>query len=72
MPSSPTDPAFWQGRATEARTAAAEMSDPLSCTAMLALAARYERLANRIARGSDFFATAGIQIEEQIDGRSED
>jgi hypothetical protein len=53
------DPGFWQGRAIEAREAAARMSDELSRTAMLALAARYERIANRIVRGVDIFGLAG-------------
>jgi hypothetical protein len=48
MPSPPDDPVFWHGRASEARAAAAQMSDPLSRAAMLSLAARYERLASRI------------------------
>ena len=45
MLSPPDDPAFWHGRAAEARAAATQMSDPLSRTAMFALVARYERLA---------------------------
>jgi hypothetical protein len=35
------------------------MSDPLSRAAMLALAARYERLANRIEVGDNIFNGAG-------------
>ena len=52
------DPEFWRGRAIEARSAAAQMSDELSRTAMLALAARYERIAYRILRGLDIFRSA--------------
>jgi hypothetical protein len=59
MPSPPDDPVFWHGRASEARAAAAQMSDPLSRAAMLALAARYERLANRIEAGDNIFNGAG-------------
>jgi hypothetical protein len=57
--SSVHDPDFWQGRAIEARAVAARMSDELSRTAMLALAARYERIATRIVRGLDIFGSAG-------------
>jgi hypothetical protein len=57
--SSVHDPEFWRGRAIEARAIAARMSDELSRTAMLALAARYERIANRIVRGVDIFGAAG-------------
>jgi hypothetical protein len=53
------DPAFWRGRAAEARAVAAQMSDPLSRSAMFALAARYERLANRMATGAGVFGSAG-------------
>jgi hypothetical protein len=59
MPSPPDDPAFWHGRAAEARAAATQMSDPLSRTAMFALAARYERLGNRIEAGDNIFNGAG-------------
>jgi len=59
MPSPPDNPAFWQGRAAEARAAATQMSDQLSRTAMLALAARYERLANRIEAGDNILNSAG-------------
>ncbi len=58
MSSPAHDPAFWQGRAAEARATAEQMTDPLSRTAMLALAARYERLASRILRGNDVFSRA--------------
>jgi len=57
-PSSIHDPAFWEGRAIEARETALRMSDELSRTAMLALAARYERIANRIVRGLNIFGPA--------------
>jgi hypothetical protein len=50
------DPEFWRGRAIEARAVATGMSDELSRTTMLALAARYERLANRTARGIKVWA----------------
>ena len=66
MPSSANDAAFWSCRAAEARAVAAQMTDPLSRTAMLALAARYERLANRVAIGLDTFGKAestGLAIE---------
>jgi hypothetical protein len=39
--------------------AATQMSDPLSRTAMFALAARYERLGNRIEAGDNIFNGAG-------------
>ena len=58
MPSPPNDPAFWQRRAAEARAAAMHMRDPLCRSAMLALAARYDRLADRIVRGGNIFGTA--------------
>ena len=45
-------PKFWRARAFEARAVAARMSDELSRTAMLALAARYDRLANRVSTRS--------------------
>jgi hypothetical protein len=48
MQSPPYDPAFWHGRAAEARAAATQMGDQLPRTAMRVLAARYERLASRI------------------------
>jgi hypothetical protein len=56
---------FWSCRAAEARAAAAQMSDELSRNAMLALAARYERLANRATGGDVFGAnrSAGVDIE---------
>jgi hypothetical protein len=57
--SSVNDPEFWRGRAIEARAVAARMSDQLSRTTMLALAARYDRLANRIARGIEVLGTTG-------------
>ena len=57
--SSVHDPEFWRGRAIEARAVAARMSDELSRTAMFALAARYDRIANRIVRGVDIFGSAG-------------
>jgi len=53
VPSPPSDPAFWQRRAAEARVAAIHMRDPLCRSAMLALAARYDRLADRIVRGGN-------------------
>ena len=59
MPQPPEDPAFWHGRAAEARMAATQMSDPLSRTAMFALAARYGRLGNRIEAGDNIFNGAG-------------
>ena len=59
MPLPPEDPAFWHGRAAEARAAARQMSDPLSRAAMLALAARYERIAAPVVRGDDTFIGAG-------------
>jgi hypothetical protein len=52
MPSA-SDAAFWSCRAAETRAVAAQMTDPLSRTTMLALAARYERLANFIERDGD-------------------
>jgi hypothetical protein len=61
MPSPPDDPAFWHGRAAEARAAATKMTDTLSRSAMLALAARYERLANRVVRGADIFSGVGAR-----------
>ena len=62
MLSSPEDdPAFWHRRAAEARAAAARMRDAQSRAAMRALAARYERLGNRIARGSGVFDTVARQ-----------
>ena len=54
MPSA-SDAAFWSCRAAETRAVAAQMTDPLSRTTMLALAARYERLANFIERDGDVF-----------------
>jgi hypothetical protein len=57
--SSVNDPEFWQGRANEARAVAARMSDELSRTAMLALAARYDRIANRVVRGVNIFGSTG-------------
>jgi hypothetical protein len=57
MPTSANDAAFWSCRAAEARAAAAQMVDPLSRSAILALAARYERLANRMERGVAAFGT---------------
>ena len=57
--SSVNDPEFWRARAIDARAAAARMSDELSRTTMLRLAARYERIANRIVRGTDIFGIAG-------------
>jgi hypothetical protein len=33
------------------------MSDELSRTAMIAMAGRYERIANRILKGADIFGT---------------
>ena len=68
MPSSVNHPAFWQGRAAEARTVATQMIDPLSRSAMLALAARYERLADRMLRGADIFAKAAATEESYNDG----
>jgi hypothetical protein len=50
------DPEFWRGRAIEARAVAAGMSDELSRTTMLALAARYERLANHVSKGPPVWA----------------
>jgi len=49
------DPTFWQGRAADVHAMAIQMTDPLSRSAMLALAVQYERLAHRIATGSDIF-----------------
>jgi hypothetical protein len=46
MSVSANDPTFWRGRATEARAVAAKMTDEFSRDTMLAVAARYERLAN--------------------------
>jgi hypothetical protein len=66
--SSVHDPDFWQGRAIEAYEAAARMSDELSRTAMLALAARYERIANRILKGIDICKSSGSA--HQLMGRS--
>jgi hypothetical protein len=48
MPSSPNDFTFWRDRASKARAAAAQMTDASSHDAMLAVATRYERLANLI------------------------
>jgi hypothetical protein len=59
MPSAPDDPTFWQSRAAEARASATQITDPLCRTAMLALAARYERLARRLIKDGDIFGTAG-------------
>jgi len=59
MPSAPDDPTFWQSRADEARASATQITDPLCRTAMLALAARYERLASRLVKGEDIFDTTG-------------
>jgi hypothetical protein len=56
MSSSPTDPTYWQGRAAEARAAATQMTDQLARTTMLALAARYERLAKLATTGRDIFS----------------
>jgi hypothetical protein len=66
--SAANDPAFWRSRAAEARGVAAQMSDPLSRRAMLALVARYERLANRIARGVGVFGTAAELPSERSRG----
>jgi hypothetical protein len=57
--SSVNDPEVWRGRANEARAVAARMSDELSRTAMLALAARYDRIANRVVRGVNIFGSTG-------------
>ena len=65
MSVSVNDAAFWSCRAAEARAAAGQMSDELSRNAMLALAARYERLANR-ATGGDVSRTGrgrGLAVE---------
>ena len=59
MPASANDAAFWSCRAAEARALAARMTDPLSRTTMLALAARYERLANRVATEVGTFGLTG-------------
>jgi hypothetical protein len=64
MPSPSDDPIFWRGRAAEARVAARQMNDTLARSAMLALAARYERLANRITRGEDILSGAGKREEK--------
>lgn len=69
MSSPPDDPAFWHGRAAKARAAATQMSDPQSRSAMLALAARYERLANRIVAGINVFGAA--KAEEKKSSRRE-
>jgi len=64
--SSLNDPEFWRGRAIEARTVAAQMSDELSRTTMLALAARYDRIANRMVRGVDIFRSTGsVQLPSE-------
>ena len=63
MPSSAYDPAFWHSRAAEARSAAAQMSDPLSRRAMIAVAARYERLAERAAMKRDIFGQPELSVE---------
>jgi len=68
MQPSANDPAFWQGRAAEARMVATQMTDPLSRSAMLALAGRYERLADRMLRGADIFGKAGATEESYNDG----
>jgi hypothetical protein len=52
MSPSPSDPAYWQSRAAEARVAATQMTDQLARTTMLALAARYERLAKLATTGT--------------------
>jgi hypothetical protein len=65
--SSLNDPEFWRGRAIEARTVAAQMSDELSRTTMLALAARYDRIANRMVRGVDIFRSTG-SVQWPIEG----
>jgi hypothetical protein len=57
MQLSANDAAFWSCRAAEARSVATQMSDELCRNTMLALAARYERLANR-AVGGDIFGRA--------------
>jgi len=63
MLSSAHDPAFWRSRAVEARSAAAQMSDPLSRRAMIAVAARYERLADRAAMKRDIFGQPELSVE---------
>ena len=66
MRASLNDPEFWRGRAIEARTVAAQMSDELSRTTMLALAARYDRIANRMVRGVDIFRSTGsVQLPSE-------
>ena len=65
MSVSVNDAAFWSCRAAEARAAAGQMSDELCRNTMLALAARYERLAKR-ATGGDVFGPVGtIAIARQ-------
>ena len=66
MPSPPDDPVFWHGRAPDARATAAQMSDPLSRAAMLALAARYERLAARVVRGGNIFSGTGSTENKRL------
>jgi hypothetical protein len=66
--SSIDDPEFWRARAIDARAVATRMCDELSRTTMLRLAARYERIANRIVRGMDIFGTAG-STERAIERR---
>jgi hypothetical protein len=65
MPMSADDAAYWSCRAAEARAIAAQMTDPLSRTAMLALAARYERLANRIEKGAAVYRTYNADPESR-------
>lgn len=63
MSPSAFDPAFWHSRAAEARSDAAQMSDPLSRRVMIALAARYERLAHRATMKRDIFGHPELTAE---------
>ena len=54
-----TIPHFGTGAQLKPVRLPTQMSDPLSRTAMFALAARYERLGNRIEAGDNIFNGAG-------------
>ena len=60
MSASVNDAAFWSCRAAEARSVAGQMSDELCRNTMFALAARYERLANRATEGNVFGAVPSM------------
>src|SRR5947209_19543930 len=68
MSSSASDPEYWQCRAAEARVAAARMTDALSRRAMISVAARYERLADRAAAKRDIFGQPELAVERPRSG----